>query len=81
MRQARLEKWQKIKEGIPDSTYARTLENLAILDPDTNYMSQRKTLKEAKEIAMVKVDARIAAVIAEQEVMILVTHDFDLGDS
>ena len=81
MRQARLEKWKKIKEDIPEATYARTLENLAILDPDTNYMSKRKTLKEAKEIAMVKVDGRIAAVIAEQEVMILVTHDFDLGDS
>ena len=45
-----------------------------------NYKSLNRTLKEAKEIAKVKVDARIAAVIAEQEAMFWVTHEFHLGD-
>ena len=67
-RQERLEKWEKIKEDIPEATYSRTLENLAILDPKTDYLKAKKTLKEAKEIALVKADERIARVKAEQEV-------------
>ena len=67
-RQERIDKWEKIKADIPEATYSRTLESLAILDPNTNYLKAKKTLKEAKEIALVKADERIARVKAEQEV-------------